>query len=105
MRTSRVSTLSAFTLLLIALLAPPARADPQVVAQNGDAYVAHNESASTWTVGNHAVAFTVGLASSGVLNVVELRNRTMKSPFPIAAAGPLTDAALSIFLLVQDIPT
>jgi len=90
MTTSRFSTLSAFTVLLIALVAPTARADPQVVAQNGDAYVAHNESASTWTVGNHAVAFTVGLASSGVLNVVELRNARMKSPFPIAAAPTTT---------------
>jgi hypothetical protein len=74
-----------FLALLVLLMPSAAAADPVVVAQTDDAYVAHDADAEAWTIGTSGLTFTLSL-SSGTLRAVDLRAPRLATPFAIAAA-------------------
>jgi hypothetical protein len=59
-----------FAVLLAAVA--PAAGDTSELARAGDAFVLQESGQRTWSVGNDAVTFRLGLTSSGVLNTLGL---------------------------------
>jgi alpha-galactosidase len=74
-----------FIALLVLLMPSAAAADPVVVAQTDDAYVAHDAGADSWTIGTSGLTFSLSL-SSGTLRAVDLRAPRLTTPFAIATS-------------------
>jgi len=56
---------------------------PDVVLEVGDAYVAQDESGTSWTIGNQGIAFRVGLNASGALVPLGLSRPGAATPWTI----------------------
>ena len=58
---------------LFLLCSWPSTATPEVAARVGDAFVSYDAEASSWTVGNLTIRFTIGFDESNALRVSDLR--------------------------------